>query len=409
MPAPAAIQKLIDRFREHADLYRDPDYKEARLRQEFLDPFMATLGWDVGNLQSYSEAYKEVVVEEALKVEGSSRAPDYAFRVGGATQYYLEAKKPSVNLKDNPEPALQLRRYAWTKGLSVSLLSDFEELALYDTRIKPQVGDQSRKARLHYWTVDQYAEKWDEIAGLLSKEAILHGALDRFVSGKGSRTGTAEVDDAFLEDIENWRAILAKEVHKQHPTLALHPLNFAVQRIIDRIVFLRICEDRGIERIGRLKDVAARRDVYSGLLDIFRDADDRYNSGLFHFQKEKGRSETPDDVTPGLTIDDKPLKSIINSLYPPISPYAFSVLPADILGNVYERFLGKVILIDGRGISIEEKPEVRKAGGVYYTPTYVVDHIVRVTVGPHFEGETPKKVGGIRLLDPACGSGSFLI
>ena len=121
----------------------------------------------------------------------------------------------------------------------------------------------------------------------------------------------------------------------------------------------------------------------------------RYNSGLFHFEQEKDRGEAPDTLTPSLDIDDKVLKDIIEHLYYPQSPYEFSVLPADILGHVYERFLGKVIrLTPGQQAKVEEKPEVRKAGGVYYTPTYIVDYIVRQTVGPLLEGKTPAQVGG---------------
>ena len=150
--------------------------------------------------------------------------------------------------------------------------------------------------------------------------------------------------------------------------------------------------------------------VYRRLLEIFRYADERYNSGLFHFQKEKDRPESPDELTPMLTIDDKLLKDIIRRLYYPESPYEFSVLPADILGQVYEQFLGKVIrLTSEHRAVVEEKPEVRKAGGVYYTPTYIVDYIVKNTVGKLLEDKTPKQVSKLHILDPACGSGSFLL
>lgn len=409
MPAPPIIGELVRRFADHQDNYASPDYKEARLRNEFLDAFFSALGWDVGNTKNYAESFKEVVVEDALKVEGAARAPDYAFRIGGQTQFYAEAKKPSINLKADPEPAFQLRRYAWTKKLPVSVLTDFQELAVYDTRVRPKPGDQARTARLSYFTFEEFEARWDEIASLLSKDAIQRGALERFAIGRGVRKGYAEVDDAFLEDIESWRALLAKDLHKENPALALRDLNFAVQRTIDRIVFLRICEDRGIEPFGRLLEAARKAPVYEAMKGLFQDADNKYNSGIFYFRKEKERKEPPDDLTLGLSIGDKCLREIVGGLYPPQSPYAFSVLPADILGQVYERFLGNTIAFKGRGVVVEPKPEVRKAGGVYYTPTYVVDYLVRQAVGPHFTGRTTKQVQGVRVLDPACGSGSFLI
>ncbi len=193
--------------------------------------------------------------------------------------------------------------------------------------------------------------------------------------------------------------------------------NFAVQRTIDRIIFLRICEDRGIERAEGLHALLNGARIYRRLFELFYRADERYNSGLFHFSTEKGRAE-PDEVTPKLKLDDKVLKDIIRSLYYPDSPYEFSVFPADILGHVYEQFLGKVIrLTAGHRAKVEYKPEVRKAGGVYYTPTYIVDYIDKNTVGKLLEGKpgpkprplTPAQASRLRILDPACGSGSFLL
>lgn len=152
---------------------------------------------------------------------------------------------------------------------------------------------------------------------------------------------------------------------------------------------------------------------------LFRQADDRYNSGLFHFRSGDGSADTLDTFTLELAIDDKIIKDIIRNLYYPDSPYEFSVLPADILGQVYERFLGKIIRLEGKRAVIDEKPEVKKAGGVYYTPTYIVTHIVDNTIGQILKGKTPAQVSGLdkrvrnafplRVLDPACGSGSFLI
>ena len=174
--------------------------------------------------------------------------------------------------------------------------------------------------------------------------------------------------------------------------------------------FLRICEDRGIERYGRLKDATAKKGVYAGLLGIFREADQRFNSGLFHFKSEKSATEPPDTLTPSLTLDDRVLKEIIRDLYYPECPYEFSVVPAEILGQVYEQFLGRVIRITrGHQAVVEEKPEVKKAGGVYYTPAYIVDYIVTHTLGELLRGKQPTDVAKIRVLDPACGSGSFLL
>ncbi|MEW5818482.1 MAG: N-6 DNA methylase, partial [Spirochaetota bacterium] len=228
-----------------------------------------------------------------------------------------------------------------------------------------------------------------------------------------------EVDKEFLKDIEHWREILAKNLAMRNEKLSNDDLNFAVQTIIDRIIFLRICEDRNLEAQETLKGLLSSANIYKRLVNVFKQADDRYNAGLFDFNK--------DQITTKLKIDDKVFEEIIGQMYYPASPYVFSQMPIEILGQVYEQFLGKVIrLTAGHHAKVEEKPEVRKAGGVYYTPQYIVDYIVKNTVGALLDpksdpsptsprsGErlaslTPKEIESIKILDPACGSGSFLI
>jgi type I restriction-modification system DNA methylase subunit len=410
MPAPQTVLTLVENFGRNIDAYRNGQYNETQVRLDFINPFFKALGWDMDNSLGYAEAYRDVIHEDAIKVGISTRAPDYSFRVGGQRKFFLEAKKPSVNVKDDVEPAFQLRRYAWSAKLPLSIVTDFEEFAIYDCRQKPDKNDKASKSRLFYCTFRDYAEKWDEIAAIFSKDAVLKGSFDKYaVSTKGKR-GTTEVDSAFLEEIENWRNLLAHNIALRNANLTQRELNFAVQQTIDRIIFLRICEDRGIEPYGRLMALQNGVNVYSRLRELFREADDRYNSGLFHFKREKGREEAPDELTLNLVIDDKPLKEIFKNLYYPDCPYEFSVLGADILGSVYEQFLGKVIrLTAGNRAVVEDKPEVKKAGGVYYTPTYIVDYIVAHTVGKLLEGKSVKQAAGITVLDPACGSGSFLI
>jgi len=425
IPAPAMIIDLVDRFARNREAYRAGQYNETQVRREFIDPLFKALGWDIDNEQGYAEAYKDVVHEDAIRIGGAVKAPDYCFRIGGTRKFFLEAKKPSVDIKGDPTPAFQLRRYAWSGKLPLSVLTDFEEFAVYDCRIKPDKADKSSTARIAYYTFDQYTDPkvWSAIASVFARDAILKGSFDKYAQSTKRKRGTAEVDDAFLAEIEEWRSELAKNIARRNASITHRELNAAVQLTVDRLIFLRICEDRGIEDYGRLQALLNGDRVYQRLFDLFAQADQRYNSGLFYFKIEKGRGQ-PDSLTPSLSIDDKVLKGIIKGLYYPDSPYEFSVLSADILGHVYEQFLGKVIsLTKGHQAKIEEKPEVRKAGGVYYTPTYIVDYIVTHTVGKLLEGQSVKWIGTekgravdqprlsrtLRVLDPACGSGSFLI
>lgn len=412
MPVPPEIKELVERFDQYNAKYTSNSYNETQVRREFIDPFFKALGWDIDNKYGYDERYKEVIHEDAIKVGSKTKAPDYSFRVGGLRKFFVEAKKPAVNLKENPEPAYQLRRYAWSAKLPISILTDFEEFIVFDCTKKPSPNDKSSLGRIEYYTYKDYIEKWDEIVSKYSKDAIYTGKFDdladSLVKKKGGK-GTAGIDDEFLAEIEGWRDILAKNIALRNTELSVRELNLAVQKIIDRIVFLRICEDRGIEEYGQLKKKAEGKNVYENLIKLFIHADDKYNSGLFHFRKEEGNGE-PDILTTSLKVDDKILKQIINHLYYPDSPYEFSVIPSDILGQVYEQFLGKVIrLTASHKAKIEEKPEVKKAGGVFYTPTYIVDYIVKNTVGKLVEGKSPKDVSKLNIIDPACGSGSFLL
>src|SRR5205085_9489544 len=285
MAAPQLVLELIERYNRNRAAYRSNQYNEAQLRIEFLNPFFEALGWDVNNKQGYAEAYKDVINEDAIKVGGATKAPDYSFRVGGTRKFFVEAKKPAINLKDASDPAFQLRRYAWSAKLPLSILTDFEELAIYDCRFKPAKDDKATTARITYLTYTDYPQRWEEIASVFSREAILKGSFDTYAEETRGKRGTAEVDTAFLQEIESWREMLARHLASRNKNLTQRELNYAVQMTIDRIIFLRICEDRGIEEYERLKALLKGSNVYDRLCTLFVEADERYNSVLFHFQK----------------------------------------------------------------------------------------------------------------------------
>ena len=402
MSVPVEVVDLIERFRRNLQVYKGDDYKETRVRVEFVDPLFEALGWDVRNIRGHAEQYKDVVHEDAIRVGGATHAPDYCFRIGGTRKFFLEVKKPSVAIHKDIGPAYQIRRYAWSAKLPLSVLTDFEEMAIYECRQRPLPKDKAGVGRLMYLTFDQYFDRWDEMHGILAKESVLQGSFDRYVQETKGKRGTSEVNVEFLKEIEGWRDTLARNIALRNVALSVHELNFAVQRTIDRIIFLRMCEDRGIEVYGRLRALVSDNHIYPRLGDLYRQANEKYNAGLFDFRA--------DILTPTLTVDDRVLKPILDGLYYPQCPYEFSVLPADVLGQVYEQFLGKVIrLTPAHRAVVEEKPEIKKTGGVYYTPTYIVDNIVKQTVGRLAKGKTPRQIAKLRILDPACGSGSFLL
>ncbi|MDO5827183.1 MAG: N-6 DNA methylase [Methanobrevibacter sp.] len=413
------IANLVEEFKANEHYFKSVSFDEENTKINFINKFFIALGWDVYNDAGVAPQYKDVEFEDTVLVSGKPKNPDYSFRVGGTRKFFVEAKAPHVNVENSKEYAFQLKRYTWSGKLSVGLLTDFEELSIYVPKSAPKLSHHPKTDRIKYYKYTDYVENWEEIYNIYSKEAVLSGKFDNYFSDKDidGRNPTSSVDSEFLKTIEEWRLILARNIALRNKELEVEELNYAVQLIIDRIIFLRIAEDRGIERYGKLKkllDLAENNidkcPVYEGFIELCKKADAKYNSGLFHFTEEEDINLDADILTPTLHVDDGTLKKIIKGLYYPDCPYEFSMISTEILGNIYEQFLGKVIrLTDAHHAKVEDKPEVKKAGGVYYTPQYIVNYIVDNTIGELLKGKTPNKVSELKIVDPACGSGSFLL
>ena len=419
MSAPRSVINLVRRFGEQKEKYTTGVYKEAQVRIEFIDPLFRVLGWDVDNSKGLPLAYREVVREGAVLVEGNKKAPDYSFRIGGQRKFFVETKKPSADIGIDPAPAFRVRRYAWSASLPISIVTDFEEFALYDCRSEPKPQDDTSVALLMFLGYRELAAEWENLESLISYRAVCNGSLEKYAETIRVKRGTSAVDSIFLAELEQWRRALAQDMAVRNTFLTSGQLNFAVQQIIDRVTFLRVAEARGIEVYGQLQSLLARTDIYSELVKLFYRAGERYDSCLFHFGHRVSRPEKPDELTPALQVGNDALARILRRLYHPEGPYEFSVLPTAILGQVYEQFLGRVVTLDSsRQAEVVLKPEVRKAGGVYYTPAPIVDYILEATLSPLLKDRSPESVAGqdstrnrhpVRVLDPACGSGTFLL
>jgi len=315
-------------------------------------------------------------------------------------RFFVEAKRPHTGIGGKSAP-FQIKSYAWNRSLPFSVLTDFEHLQVYQSTRRPD-RDKSRQGLLSGYNLkcSEYAASWDQLWEMLSREAVLAGDAATLVRSLAGRGGVP-VDESFLRDMERWRQDLANDLLDRNDDLELWQLEEATQRILDRLVFVRVVEDRDVEPNIVLRKFARLTDSYRFLCREFRRLDAFYNGQLFakHF------SET-------LEVGDYVIQTIIAELYPVDgSPYRFDTFQADFLGKVYERFLGKVFEEDSPGhVRLVNKPEVRHAGGVYYTPRWVVDHMVVASVGPLVAGKmTPKQVAQLRIVDPASGSGTFLL
>jgi len=406
MSVPIEVEQLVEKFDKGKSHFTSPIYNETQLRQEFVNPLFDALGW-----KTYESS--QVLHEAGIRSGGTTKHPDYSFLAGQRRAFYVETKKPSIDILNAIEPAQQIRSYGWSGNTEIGILTNFKEFAVYDCRIEPTGNDSPSIARELYLTYEEYLDDWDNALGLFTRASVLERKHRQVLEDKP--TGIMSVDDAFLRQLESWRESLAIHIYKQAKFLDIpldtRSLNGLVTRTINRIVFLRIIEDRNLDLLPSLESVArATHRIYDKLKSQFRDADRIYNSGLFHFDPNATDRGVADELALNIHINDDVISHIINDLYPPKSLYQFSVISADILGQVYERFLGKVIEVTSSDdVSVADKPEVRKAGGVYYTPDYIVDYIVENTVGKLLEGKTPNEVAELRVLDPACGSGSFLV
>jgi hypothetical protein len=256
------VAKLCHYFATNRQSFLAIGVKEAHVRQSLIDPFFEALGWDMRNAAMTAPQYREVITEDSLDVEGSQKAPDYTFRVGTLPKFYVEAKKCGVNISADPSPAYQLRRYGFSAKLALSILTDFDELSVYDCTSRPRPNDKASHARIQYFGFAEYPDRWRDIWDVFSREAVWSGMVDQYAASKRKR-GTSEVDSEFLNDIEGWREGLARNLALRNSDLSADDLNAAVQRIIDRIIFLRMAEDRGLESYGQLLKLSAQPDIYN--------------------------------------------------------------------------------------------------------------------------------------------------
>jgi adenine-specific DNA-methyltransferase len=408
------VQQLVNTFQQNYNHYMSAGYSESAARTDFIDKFFTALGWDVNHTTQTNPYEQEVKIEKSQSQQNESarKRADYAFYTAPNFKdevFFCEAKKPSVLINQNPQHYFQTIKYGWNSGCPISVLTDFEEFIIIDCRNKPDLKFALNGRHKTYRFTD-YAEKekFAEIYWLFSREAVGNNSLqkyaEQFPKAKGKavqkalfKGGYQAIDDSFLEYIDGIRENIAKAFKKANPELNSEQLTEATQRTVDRLVFIRFLEDKFIEAEEHVSEWQSWKDFITDC----RRLDAKYNGVVFkkHFI----------DEADFIGADESLFLNICSDISNLNSPYDFNYIPIHILGSIYERFLGKVVRATDKRVFVEEKPEVRKAGGVYYTPKYIVDYIVKNTVGKIIEGLTPKQIAEKRFADIACGSGSFLI
>lgn len=393
------IHSLVEKYKADRGTYLTERYNEAQVRNDFLDPLFELLGWDIKNKAGKTTNEREVILEEPLKTGDSenTKKPDYTFRLFSERKFFLEAKKPYVHINDADAPARQVRRYGYTANLKISVLSNFEYLIIYDTSVKVEETDTNQKALIKKYHYTEYEDKFEELRRLLGKESVYSGHFDEEWKDIEVRLKQWSVDMQFLKQINEWRLLLGKEILAANPSIDMELLGDEVQSYINKILFLRVCEDRNIETYKDLLKIADSGS-FDKLLEKFKKADTKYNSGLF----DQTLSEQV------VCNASSAFWTIIRQLYFPESPYSFSVFSSDILGHIYEIFIAEKLVVKNGVLQIVKKPENAERD-VVTTPTYIIREILRQTIIPLCKDKSDKEIIKLKIADIACGSGAFLL
>lgn len=383
------LEALIKKF-EALSEHEKKEYNEANTCKNFILPLFRILGWDVSG--------DEVVSE--LKASGGR--VDYSFSLNGLKRFFVEAKAIKVDL-DQKQWAEQAIDYAWHKSVPWAVLSDFEGLKIFSAQWEEMNPEMCLFKDLHY---KDYLEKFDDL-WLLSRESIEKGELDKLALETGRSPKRAVIDKQLTTDLLAWHDFLLKEFwyEPKNKKMGRDKFEECLQKLLNRLIFIRTMEDRGIEdrdlqSLLREYEQLHRKNDYliTGLKKIFAKFEKDYDSKLF----EKHIIDTDK-----FEIVEYALAEIIGYMYltKKGARYNFALIPADVLGSIYEQYLGN---IQREGEDIDAKSK-RKSQGIYYTPRYIVDYIVKNTVGEYLKDKSLNEALKIKILDPACGSGSFLL
>ena len=384
------LKELINRFKVNYEFYNNSKYNESECRLEFIDEFLKDFGWDVQNSNGKSPNLKEVVVESYEQELGK---PDYTMTFNGISTFFVEAKKPAVNILDNSDCSFQTRRYGWSAKHRISILTNFKELLIYDCSDMPKSNDPTSKNLIAKYNYLEYFDKYDEIYELISKEIVYNGKFEEKFKSFSAIGQT--IDEMFLKQINDWRVQLGQELFNIKGG-NIEDINIEIQEFINEIVFLRICEDRNLPLYKTLqKSISIDSMLQKELEKIIEIADKRYNSGIF---KERNIINE---------LDKNILKNIITDLYYPNSPYDFTVISSNILGEIYEVFISETLIVKNNEVILQAKKENLNRA-IVTTPYDVVKFMVSKSLEKFTNKKSPEEIKKLRIADIACGSGIFL-
>lgn len=390
------LNRLVNIFSKNLPYYLNSknNFNEQMTRQQYIDVFLKLLGWDISNPMGLSYKDREIVAEE-YSIATSKDRPDYTIRMNGMSKFFVEAKKVSVDISKNYESAIQARRYGWNAGHAISILTNFEYLAIYLTFEMPNEGESPSKYRYKLYHYKEYEKYFDEIYELISRESLINGSFDSWVSSiKPEDSTKTSLDNIFLEQLNDWRVLITNDLLDQGYEMESYgDINESVQTFLNQLVFLRFVEDNKYESLYKLREEILKHDNYK---DYFKELDKKYNSELFI------ESKIINDLS------NEVLLEIVNDLYFPNVSFDFSIIDLSILSKIYENFLQEEIVINN-GRAELEKTKSAKIKSVKSTPDELVISIVKQALDSIVMNKNIEEILDLKIADIAVGSGIFLI
>ncbi|MFH1588737.1 MAG: N-6 DNA methylase, partial [Candidatus Diapherotrites archaeon] len=384
------IRHLIEEFNSY--LGKD-SLNEQEIKTKFIQPLFECLGW---NFRS-----EDIRLEEKV----SSGRVDYSFRINGIPKFFVETKRPSASV-DTDIVVDQAKNYAWHKATHWAVITNFKRVVIYNALLRGQYME-SRLRNIYLDELKDYNADFEDL-WLLSRESFETGLIDRIAERECKKAKLIPVEKKLFEDLNKWRELTAKDIAKNYPgKYSAEELDEIIQVLLDRLILIKKIEDtilegRKIEEAYNSWHDQSKKSLNYYLKEVFEHYKNDYNSGIFE-EKEIDKVE----------LSDHALGTVISELYSignKSVEYDFGIIDADVLGNIYEQYLGYLLKTTAKRVKGEESKAKRKEQGIYYTPRYIVDYIVKNTLGEKLkECSSIQDIEKIKVLDPACGSGSFLI
>lgn len=387
------LTELVGKYKIIVKSGRISKYNEEETKKDFILPLFQILGWDVFDSN-------EVSAEES---QSSGGRVDYGFYIDSRPKFYLEAKPFKADIQ-NEDYAKQAIRYSWNKGITWAILTNFKRIIVFNASNTDGLLGDKLLFSINY---SEYLERFDQL-WQLSREAFKEDSIDKYAEQIGKKLQKVSVNTALYKDISSCRDILTNSISKCNPKVDKDLIDEGIQRLLDRLIFIRVAEDRKIESptlipILHKWESKGRGSIplYQAMINKFREFDKIYNSNLFSEHSFENWEEY-----------GGAMEKVIPILYGKKGyyEYDFKVMPADVLGGIYENYLGYRLSKSKKGTTISKDAKKRKEQGIYYTPTFIVDYIVRNALKPVLNKcQSIHDLKKIKVLDPACGSGSFLI